>query len=60
MMSRLLERSGIRGVLTRPPREDRGSSCAYAVRIREDEIATAQRTLQQNYGAPYKIRSVPS
>ena len=53
---RLLEGAGIRGVLTRPPREDRTSSCAYAVRIRYEEVGPAQEWLDRKDFAPCKVR----
>ncbi len=45
--------------MTRPPREDRTSSCAYAVRIRPEELETAKARLEEQNFSPCKIRVVP-
>ncbi len=60
MVYRLLESVGVRGIMTRPPREDRTSSCAYAVRIRPEELEAAQAQLDGTDFAPCKIRVVPA
>lgn len=59
MAYRILEGAGIRGVMTRPPREDRTSSCAYAVRIRPEELEVAKARLEDKNFAQCKIRVVP-
>lgn len=55
---RLLEGAGIRGVLTRPPREDCKSPCAYAVRVRPEEAAPALEWLEKHNFAPCAARAV--
>lgn len=52
---RLLEGAGIRGAMTRPPRQDRTSSCSYAVRIDCSELDAAQRRLQEKNFVPCKV-----
>lgn len=52
---RLLEGAGIRGVMTRPPRELRTSSCSFAVRIDRSELDAAQKRLQEKNFLPCKI-----
>lgn len=45
--TRLLEGAGIRGLLTKPPREMSAGSCSWGIKIRAEELSTAQRRLQE-------------
>lgn len=52
---RLLESAGIRGVLTRPPREISTSSCSYAVRVNGEDLTAAQNYLAEKNFLPCKV-----
>ena len=52
---RLLEAAGIRGVLTRPPRELSSSSCSYAVRVNGTDLTAAQKYLTEKNFLPCKV-----
>ncbi len=55
--SRLLEGAGIRGLLTKPPRQEGSSSCEYAIRILENQLEAAKRRMQETNFVPCKIRA---
>lgn len=42
---RALDRAGIRGCLTKPPRQSRRNSCSYAIKICACDLANAEQVL---------------
>lgn len=56
--SRLLEGAGIRAQLTRPPRGEHTSACAYALRIDQADLGAAQRRLQGKNFVPCKFHVI--
>ena len=53
--ARLLEGAGVGGTLRKPPREKRDNSCAWGVRIRVDDLTTAQRRMREKNFLPTRI-----
>lgn len=53
--ARLLEGAGVGGVLRKPPREKRDNSCAWGVRIRKQDLTTAQRRMQERQFVPVRV-----
>ncbi|MDR3765874.1 MAG: DUF3343 domain-containing protein [Butyricicoccus sp.] len=52
---RMLQGAGVSGVLRKPPREKKDNACAWGVRIRADDLMTAQRRMQEKNFMPIRV-----